>query len=662
MSDSEVSVRFTSKEEAQLWQSFVKLSSSFAKAKQGATETAKATSDLDKSLKSFAEREIKLDLTPWQAMQAQVGKLDAALKAGMLTPEQHAAAHTRAIAKMRDAYAQQSKIAMTPVAGPLLAGPSDELRKFAEQTRRVNASPLERYQATMAKLNATVREGLLTQEEFRRAAAVAQQEYQRELDASMSKTRALAGSASAAGGDVAGSFSSMLSKVGISIGGLTALTHAIFADIRAEAQKASEDVMSSYKAMGKLGQIGGPKLTGERRKMAEEHYASGAVGSQAEAAQTILELANTGALGDRKLFADLQKTGLVDSPSSITTMSQQLRQTLGEKEAGSFPVILARAMAAAEPVNTTPDVLLSAAAKSGQSAGTLGIKAPDLLAATTTMIQAKGADEGATRLASLLAKLTTMEGVHGTGLFDRIESIQKKNLNPAQLKKLFGDDTAVEAFNILAKSSGATQSLSQKVAAATPEILDRKIKEQMAVPEIQDGVNAAAALARQEIAGKERGRRALRADVAVQEGVESVRTKGGFLIGELGRGLFDAVGAAGIGRAIGDRRVGFGQFAGEAGSDVDAAIAKRMANAARLIPGSDRTITEGQNESPGAQVVTPGGAFTEALLKLVTAQEKTAEAADKLQKAADSLDATSAKRQRFDYSGAARRDQAVEAR
>jgi len=642
MAETEVAVRFASKEEAQLFQAFVKLTAGFTKVKDGAEKTKQSTDDLDASLKKFAERQIKLNTTPFQEMLATVGELDKALQAKLLSPEQYAAAHARAAAKMKAAAGEIKTIEMKPVAAsaaPVAQGPSEELRKFAERLKAINVTPLERYQREMRKINEAIRAGLLNQEDFRRASVSAHNDYRRELDETHRKLKGTQGAGTSAAKETGGSFAGMLATIGISAGAATALVHKVLSGMREEAKQAAGEITASYKSLGKLGQIGDAKETAERRRMANQYFASGAVGSRQEAAQTILELANSGAIEDRKTFADLQKVGLIDDPSGIATKGRQLQQTLGAKEAGTFPQLIARAFVAAEPVNTTPDVLLGAAARSGESAGTLGISAPDLLAATATMIRAKGNEQGGERLASLLAKLTTMEDVQGTGLFDRLQSIRDKKMSPAELKKFFGDDTAVEAFGILSKGAADTQARSSQVAAAGPQLLDQKIRNQLAVPEIAIAVAAAQQKAGDVLEARDRGLRTIQTDTVAAAGERRIREQYG---------------------------------------DVAASATNVGVAAARYIPGIDQHMLDVSQGKASASLrgedllrgSGPVGLFVDAhvqlaklLGKMIEGQEATTAAAKKLDGAADKLSNTrSPSPPRFDWPGAARRDAAVEAR
>jgi hypothetical protein len=296
--------------------------------------------------------------------------------------------------------------------------------------------------------------------------------------------------------------------------------------------------------------------------------------------------------------------------------ARRLQQTLGESEAGTFPQMMARAFVAAEPVNTQPADLVAAAARSGQAASTLGIKSPELYATTAQMISSKGLEQGGERLASFLSKLTTLEGVDGTGILDRVASIQAKGMSPAEMKNFLGDESSVEAVGIIGRAASVIAENSKKIEGATPQLLTQKIGEQMVNPEVFAGVQAA----------RERNLRALQERGA---GIDALRVdaKQDFIV----RGIRQS-----------GARFGASNLLGETGREIDAKVMELGMRGARMLPGMDRRVVESDTFGAAARGIQ--------------------EAAKELKSAARSMQpGPGARPPRQDWINAARRDQAVEA-
>jgi len=593
---------------------------------------------VDASLRKFAGRELKLQSTDLDKLVAKLGRLDEAFKKDLLTQQQHAAAVAKAHESYRGSWDSKAPktIAPTAAVGPQI---SDDLKKFADRIKAIQVTPLERVTAETKKLDAALKAGLLTQQQYGAAAKKAQDDYQAELDQSIDKTKRV-GQAS---GDTAKhsgmNWTGMLSTVGISTAAAMALVAKVFAGVREDADKSAQAVRASFRDVGQLGQIGGAAATKERLKIADEYFASGAVSTLGEARQTVLALSNVGAVGEAKLFSQLQRTGLSLNPADFADKAKRLQSTLGESEAGTFPQMMARAFVAAEPVNVQPGDLVAAASRSGQAASTLGVKSPELYAATASMIRAKGLEQGGERLASFLDKLTTLEGVEGTGISDRVASIQAKGLSPADLKKFLGDASAVEAVGILGRDSADLATRTRSIQGARPELLTQKINEQMAIPEVRAGVQAAEEQNRLELAGRQQGITTTLAEAERSAMLRRIKTQGS--------------------------RAGFGNVIGQTGREIDASIADLSLTAARSIPGADRRISgSGSGADKAVASVTGIASAPLALIAQLFSRSSSdiKEAASELRKATEATQSgnrAASRPPRQDWINAARRDQAV---
>jgi hypothetical protein len=354
----------------------------------------------------------------------------------------------------------------------------------------------------------------------------------------------------------------------------------------------------------------------------------------------VLALSNVGGLGDAKLFADLQKTGLSLDPAMFADRAKRLQQTLGESEAGTFPQMMARAFVAAEPVNTQPADLVAAAARSGQAASTLGIKSPELYATTAQMISSKGLEQGGERLASFLSKLTTLEGVSGTGILDRVASIQAKGMSPAEMKKFLGDEASVEAVGIIGRAASVIAENSKKIEVATPGLLTQKISEQMANPEVFAGVQAAQERNRLTLQEREAGISTLGVDAIRDRALRGIKQDGS--------------------------RLGLGNVLGETGREIDAKVAGLAIGGIRQIPGADRAIQGGGSNSfmATASAMGQGPLAAQILNRLDEVSRELKGAAGAMDNAARQMGGGArgaARPPRQDWINAARRDQAVEA-
>lgn len=635
MADNEVSVRFRSKEEAQLWQSFQKLATSLQGVRKDSDETAVATTKVDASLKRFVERMKNADATPLEKATATIRRLDTALASGAITSEEFGRLSRRATAD----YA-----AALEAARPKVVEVDAATKALVARIKQLDATPLDRLREKNITLRNALQQNAISSDQYARQLKRHADEYQAELAESEAKTKRLGAVSRETSGQSEDALSEMLGTLSLSSATATAAVSAVFSKMRDEAQQSAELVKQSYRSSGLLGQLGDRASANEKRGMATQFFASGAAQSMAEANQAVFDLSNAGALGDLKLFSDLQRSGLVANAGEFAKQANQLQTTLGD-QAGNFPQLLAKSFVAAAPTKATPEQLIAAASRSGQSAATLGIQTPELLAATGVMVNAKGIEEGGSRLASLLAKLTTLEGVEGSTLQERIASIDRMGMSPAELKKFIGDETSVEAIGILSNRRTDVAAQSQAIAAASPDLLARRIADNLSVREIAVGAEAQRQENLSQLSQQGRGVATLAVDAELMRLSRSVRE------GRAASPFQVVPGLSLLADRMGSSRLK--SFVGE----MDAAALSAGAPAARWVPGVDEAILRGTAAFGGDRArerLAPAIEALEAPLKRF---------GDALDAATKRLESTTQRTStRFDWPAAARRDQAVEAR
>jgi hypothetical protein len=182
-----------SSDEAKLWRGLQNIIDQEKKVETGAEGITAAARRAERELARFAEKTKQIDTSPAERMRAEINKLDAALKKGLLTQEQFNKAKARVI--VTDARSQK--------VDPNIAKQREELKKFAEQTKRIDATPVMRYQAEIKKLDAALKKGLITQaeyatavkrtnEQFTKSGKAPLQEQQNELEGVFTKVKGVA--------------------------------------------------------------------------------------------------------------------------------------------------------------------------------------------------------------------------------------------------------------------------------------------------------------------------------------------------------------------------------------------------------------------------------------------------------------------------------------
>ncbi len=184
--------------EAQVWTALQKLvdqqkktEDGFGKAagagKKFKDEAVKAKEELEK----FAASVNKVHASPLEKLTAEAKRLKTALDADLISKQKFDAAMNKAQADFdRDDSAEQERLKALEAEQAAYDKLQDEIKqadaelaRFAERTKQLNSTPLERYQQQMARLNAALAAGKLKEDEFARAADRAQKELDEESQA-----------------------------------------------------------------------------------------------------------------------------------------------------------------------------------------------------------------------------------------------------------------------------------------------------------------------------------------------------------------------------------------------------------------------------------------------------------------------------------------------
>jgi len=773
--DGEISVRFTSKEDAALWQSFVKVAQAARKTGEELDAAGQKGLKLDASLAAFAETVKSLDDAALKRLNSEYQRLDQALEKGLITQEQYGAYASRSQlkyqAELRKSREEQERLAATrsttggdgmptaaapgPALTPLqeynaeldrlsqklkanaltqsahdaasqaaadeyvrklqqvkasqdavaaqakeaadvaaakeaarqqeaLAKAADKTRlelereaaewkKLADQVRRTDATPIQRLNQEMQRLNDAVARGTLKEAEWETLSKRANDTYQRELKESEDAQKRLSQEATNASARSGGAFEEMGLAAKAAWLGVGAVVVSVLNDMKQASDQAGQSLKAAAPSRGTLAQLslGDPEKYKALTKQAEQLRAEGVTSSLEEANRFVFSMESAGAGKEIKTFAEAKKTGLLQNPEQMIAAAAGIRESFGAEQAGTFQDLINRSLVASASSPAKAEELLKGAGKAGVSAKMQGIQVDELLAATSILSTAKGgADEGGQRLNALLMALSTSEptrdkrgrvkkdsalkeSLQGRSLADIAADETLGAMSPAQLQKALGSREAVEAYGVLRqnrdKIAGLASSIGQGVA---EDQLGRGVKTVSADRRVMAAVEAEKAAGSLEVSRLDRGAGALETQATVQraqQAVEAAPQKG--FVERLG-GL-STFGAA--------KNIYQGNYA-------DALLG--VTGGGLLLDNRARSAVGGQVADKtriGLQAV--GGDETFGLLarifgatadKSTQAADKMDAAADKMARAAEALEAkTATPRTRPDTVGPARREAAA---
>lgn len=578
MSDGgEVSIRFSSKEQEKLWNDIARTVSALGGLQQAGEGMAATTSRSSAALRKFAESVKASVQTPMEQLAATKEKLDKTLEAQLISPEQHAAAMVQAEAKYqaaieatdvalqqrraaekqaeqdreraarkaeRDAEREASRLEREAEReAQRLERLDAEWQRYADAVAAANSTPTERLQAKLNKLSEAHRRGKLDAEQYGRAVKAAEDEHQRELDQTAAKMNRASEQAQGSQFSIGAAAVATGSVIAEAWQGALSAVQRFSAGMQEENARAMSAQEQSGRSLGSLAQIARDEedmaaLTGLARSL----FASGAAGSMQAATDAVFAARSTDSEADIPQLRALAEPGVIGSLPVMLDAVAALRASVGA-EAGSAADLLAKAKVASGPSTASAEGVLIAAARAGSQARVQGVQVEELLSATGILATAKGsADEGGTRLASLLRGLEDDTAIRGMTLADAIESIQARNLAPEELTKQLTAEGA-DAFRILATNLGQLRDVSREAAEQSTAATLAKMRE-IALSEsaVDVDMRTRQVRARMDLAREAEGRVVALNEAVIDQGVmeRRVGAQTGGLVGMGMRAAFPA--------------------------------------------------------------------------------------------------------------------------
>jgi hypothetical protein len=368
-----------------------------------------------------------------------------------------------------------------------LEAQNKNLESAAKRVFESTRTPLEQHNAKLKELGVLLEKGKINQETFGRAVKNSEGEMQRLESASKS----------AFGREAIGNVVSFASSLGLIVGPLAAARHAI-EEIKRMKEEAAAEARTTEFDWGSLAQLtSDPKKYLELRKKAQDIFKTGGSASQSEAIKLVFMMQSTGAASeDLAYFAELRKKGVLAEPGEMAARAKTIQAAMGRKETGPLRKIVDKALAASEGMQFRAEELIPAAAKAGQFGSYLKFTDEEILTATSKLAEISGPDVAGTQMRSLASALFQIQaggvgesesGIQdtaairqlrekirkisggrqldlvGKNLIEQVREIQRLNLDPASLQKLFGRKEAMAAFSSLAQSDVDYEALLQRV-------------------------------------------------------------------------------------------------------------------------------------------------------------------------------------------------------
>jgi hypothetical protein len=548
MSDGgEVSIRFTSKQQEQLWQSFAQLAAKMAGAQQQTEESAGSALKASQALKRLADNTKLLIATPAEDLARAVKGLDEALAANLLTAEEHGRAvlvHQEryqkaleatdvALIAQREAAKQSAKEQELAARAKekaedqaarkaerdlerqqaTLAKVDEQWDRYAESMRAATRTPLETLQAKYEKLREAIARGKLTSQEAAAAAKRHQDEYQQELEQSRRGQQQLTSSGVAWGVTMANVYAKVAQQV-----------LQVFAKMSEEQAKLIAQTKEQGDAVGQLSQLQAntPQLVAASQAL----MASGAVKSIQEGKDAIFATTSAGAEESLPALGKLAGAGVIRNIPEVILSAESLRFTLGGEEAGSVQEILAKSFAAARQSTTTAERATIATAKSGTSARELGLSVDESMAMAGVMASAKGnAETAGERLAALFRGLKSKDELQGKTGAEMIEAIRDMKLGFTERQTYVGGSEADEALSVLMNKLALLRPATEAVSKARgAETLDAIAEDALSIRTVRLARDHRAMAAQADLAGEAVGNLGTAVETLFNEKVRDIRT------------------------------------------------------------------------------------------------------------------------------------------
>lgn len=488
---------------------------------------------------SAAYRSVQTPLERYKQTQLE---LDVLVKKGAIDQQTYA----RAVAAARREMDASSMSTRQRVAA------EEDLARRATATYQAVQTPMERYRQRVFELGTLARKGAIDQETYNRAVRQAGDEY----------NRSSAAGEKAFGARALGqlqSYAMGLVSIGVVAGKVTQALDEMQQKREDAAQKQAEAKFS----LGSLKQVAdmeGPYNYEGLKQKGEELYLAGAASSLEEGYRTVFEIKSAEMMGEYDLYKQLKQSRMIQQPGVLAQSAATLQTSMGKAETGDVRSLVAKGLAAAEIAPGTTETVLQAASESGVAAGEMGLSDEELLAALAVTAKASGSSELAgTRLNRLLLSLQEMgakgkkasvdvafggmagadealagfadeDGTpsfdfEGKSLMEMIRQVQKKNLDDAELQKLFGRQEGLIAYRLLLRNADQYEQMQKRITeAGKGGPLDERLR--IRDPQLDVELSASQAKGREELSRRSMGTQNQMA-TALQAELEADMREGG---------------------------------------------------------------------------------------------------------------------------------------
>jgi hypothetical protein len=471
--DGEVSVKFSSVNEANLFRAIVQVVQKVNDVKSSLDETTEAAKKLDPAIKRFADSVKSISADPLKQLVAENAKLDAAIAAGALTEEQAVGARSKAQERYRaelrrtreeaqaggrasvgadglpvleqaDAsdpltrYKQRleelraelkattidqrtfqaaSKAAADDYAEEMKAvnaetkKANESLKKFATDLAKQDSTPLDRHRERMEKLNLALSRGAVQQAEYEAAARKSFGTMQRETDEAAAKLDRLNGKTKQVADNSKANFSEMATSAQMAWAAMSLYVMNALNQVQQSAKEAGAAMKAAAPSVGTIAQISSsPEQFSQLNNLAQQALAMGAAKDMADANQFIIAMQNAGAIDEFEKFATLRRFGVMERPEQMIAGAAGLQTSMGVDKTGSKVDIANMAFVAGGAAPDTAEQVIKGAGKAGVAANQQGATTAELLAVTAILSKAfGGSDVGGDRAKEFFEKLAISE-------------------------------------------------------------------------------------------------------------------------------------------------------------------------------------------------------------------------------------------------------------
>ena len=405
--------------------------------------------------------------SPAERYKAKLNQLSQLLKSGKIDSETYGRAAVKAKANMIAAE-QRLQQELTDTAGKTrqLTAEERKLAKEAKDAYEKTLTPMQRYQAKLNMLDAALKRGIITRQQYNAAVA----KSKAELDHAGTSLRTSARAHDSTFGTAA---IQSLGQYALGVGSISAaLAKAVelFRALDQEAQEAFERINESKAGMAELA---GLARTPEEAKAfvdtARKAYDQGVGRTEEEAAGLHYKLQSTGLYNDRKVFEELAKTGAVRDVMPTVGATAKIQAAMGTEETGDATAVVSKLYAASDATQYTMPQIAKAAAEPALFGAKLGMSDEGVLAQITGALQTldvSKVDSGARAYYQALAQRGGFEGLNAT---EQITAVQERTapMDAEDRTKFFGSIEAQTFFEALTTQRG--QQVFQEQLVALPE-------------------------------------------------------------------------------------------------------------------------------------------------------------------------------------------------